>query len=480
MNAQSSFPSDNAIWNVRVIWDNAFGNYYNWDLRVRNKTFSIKGDTLINGALYNKLMYEGKFCGGLKQENQKVWFRMFDTEYLLYDFGASVGDTVWHYMAISDEDIDCFPFPFDDAYSVIESIEIKDGVKYLYARAELNGIYHYETWVEGMGSLAGPFGHLPIRQCICEDRYSFSLGCFMHNDTIIYFDENNCSSCFDCPYFEPLDLNAVIGIYPNINPYCYETDPILIDLDAYTALPYQGLPPLAYQWSTNSEIYHIKDTISKHTTLNLLGDITIYLKIIDKRGDVAYDTLDIFMAPPQLSFSDNPQIDYYINSGDSIFLNGNVLALNSESTFSWSPCESIVSDCTVSDGIWVKPKSDTEYWLTAEYTLTSKNILSPKCSETFFTYFYKVHVNNGISNDDFLNNIVVYPNPTKDIINIEIPEYMKIKSINIYAMDGKLIEKREIYRQAILQLDISNLKTGTYVLFLESEQISYKKIVLKK
>jgi hypothetical protein len=52
---------------------------------------------------------------------------------------------------------------------------------------------------------------------------------------------------------------------------------------------------------------------------------------------------------------------------------------------------------------------------------------------------------------------------------------MKIKSINIYAMNGKLIEKREIYRQAILQLDIGNLKTKTYVLFLESGQISYKK-----
>ena len=74
--AQNSFPTDNAKWNVRSIWWNMYDYYDFWEKRVRNMIYSIEGDTLINGILYNKLLYNGTFLGGFRQENQKVWFMM--------------------------------------------------------------------------------------------------------------------------------------------------------------------------------------------------------------------------------------------------------------------------------------------------------------------------------------------------------------------------------------------------------------------
>lgn len=98
---QNSFPYSNAIWNENHL--NSQGTM------TAEKLYGLKGDTLINDTLYNKLYSLSdttldeenlqNYIGGFRQVGQKVYFRPEYWAYkdiLLYDFSASVGDTVWH------------------------------------------------------------------------------------------------------------------------------------------------------------------------------------------------------------------------------------------------------------------------------------------------------------------------------------------------------------------------------------------------
>ncbi|MCR6642425.1 MAG: T9SS type A sorting domain-containing protein [Sporocytophaga sp.] len=71
------------------------------------------------------------------------------------------------------------------------------------------------------------------------------------------------------------------------------------------------------------------------------------------------------------------------------------------------------------------------------------------------------------------NKIEIYPNPTKDFINIKTE--IQVTSISIYSGDGRLIMKT-LNRK---QIDVSNLKSGLYILVIQSESgVLSKKIVL--
>jgi hypothetical protein len=98
---QTNFPDSNAIWNVNYI--NSVGT------PTDEMLYGPKGDTLINDTLYSKLYTLSDttlsdenlhdYIGGFRQDSHKVWFKPAYWSYkdiLLYDFSASVGDTVWH------------------------------------------------------------------------------------------------------------------------------------------------------------------------------------------------------------------------------------------------------------------------------------------------------------------------------------------------------------------------------------------------
>ena len=291
MRSQDVFPTNNAHWNIRVDWWNMSGDYGFWEERVRSMIYSIEGDTIINGVSYNKLYYNYDFLGGFRQEDQKVWFWMNGGEYLLYDFGVSEGVIVWHNLSLSNTNKDPVPFIDMSSHSIIQAVGTIDGIRYIYTRSySSHGEGEFNTtWVEGTGSDVGPFGHLPVWQCLCENVYTYYLGCFMLNDEIKYIDNYNCSSCFDCPFCLPLGINdaqITIMSYPYNNPVI---SPVTLQ-DLY---PFYGLPPFTYHWSTNSETYIIEDSVSSSITFSFSGELDVYLKKTDKRGHVAYDTLTL-------------------------------------------------------------------------------------------------------------------------------------------------------------------------------------------
>lgn len=61
----------------------------------------------------------------------------------------------------------------------------------------------------------------------------------------------------------------------------------------------------------------------------------------------------------------------------------------------------------------------------------------------------------------------VYPNPTKDVIQIEF-ENAVLRVINLYDQQGKLILKNET-NEKYTSLDLSKLAKGTYMLEVQNE-----------
>ena len=232
--------------------------------------------------------------------------------------------------------------------------------------------------------------------------------------------------------------------------FCFETDWISTNVGGNPTAS-GGTELYTYRWWNIPANIFFSETDS-NPAVAFLGNMTVYVEVTDAVGDVAVDSVTITMSEEQISFAGSPQnlqIDYYINLGDSVFLNGNVFVFNKNSTFAWSPCESIVSNCNVSDGFWAKPM------VTTEYTLTATDEFG--CRETFFTAFYKVHVSGvGIDENNISDSFIISPNPVKD--NLYFNEETQAEIIDI---QGRTLMKTP---KAAKSLNVSSLQAGVYFL----------------
>ena len=184
-------------YETAIHWIN---NYVNW----------CSGDTIIGDVRYMKIM--GISNNGdphlftvLREEDGKVWKRHLNTsvETLLYDFAASVGDTL------------CFGEP--GASFVLDSISIEqiggvDRRKFWFG-LEYNGLGNpraKETWVEGIGS---DYGLLWSGYYGIPDGWHCLL-CFHQYGELVWQNPeyNTCTYPYDAV---EENKDSEISIYPN-------------------------------------------------------------------------------------------------------------------------------------------------------------------------------------------------------------------------------------------------------------------------
>ncbi len=79
-----------------------------------------------------------------------------------------------------------------------------------------------------------------------------------------------------------------------------------------------------------------------------------------------------------------------------------------------------------------------------------------------------IDVSSSVTDDDFQTQLVLYPNPTSDIINLESESSFVISKVVIYDLQGKQI--RIIEGKHLNRIDISELTSGVYVLKVFSEK----------
>ncbi|MDR2009578.1 MAG: T9SS type A sorting domain-containing protein [Bacteroidales bacterium] len=224
LHAQISFPTSNAIWNECVEI-----NTIKYEMR-----YGLLGDTLINDTLYSKMYqfadtilseeyiyssgYIDGYIGAFRNEEQKVFFKPAYWSYsdiLLYDFGAEVGDTVWHYVDNNLFIHDYYNIVSNsgESYSIITSITTENGRK-IY-QVDNASQYTYE-WYEGIGSNSGVLRSLETAVPTDGNSYDYYLLCFKHNGNVEHLSNPICNVCF-CPLFDVKEnsYSELINIYPN-------------------------------------------------------------------------------------------------------------------------------------------------------------------------------------------------------------------------------------------------------------------------
>ena len=178
---------------------------------------SLKGDTTINGLVYQKLVghltaFESTpdvYIGALRfTEDKKVFVYYDNNEYLLYDFNVQIGDTLNIFGGI-DYYIDHQTLPhviigIDTLYNgrlkIISNVIIQE---------EINGNIHEEKrqkiWIEGVGSIDG------IVHNDATTMYGSGkkiLLCAYHDDECLYVT--------DYPSYIPLGCVYNNGIFTEI------------------------------------------------------------------------------------------------------------------------------------------------------------------------------------------------------------------------------------------------------------------------
>jgi subtilisin-like proprotein convertase family protein len=79
-----------------------------------------------------------------------------------------------------------------------------------------------------------------------------------------------------------------------------------------------------------------------------------------------------------------------------------------------------------------------------------------------------------------LSNTSVYPNPTKDILNIDIPQAIGTSKLKLYDVQGRFVMETTTNSTHEV-MNIGNLQSGVYLLSIENENNkTVKKVILNK
>jgi hypothetical protein len=78
------------------------------------------------------------------------------------------------------------------------------------------------------------------------------------------------------------------------------------------------------------------------------------------------------------------------------------------------------------------------------------------------------------------SGIEVYPNPTSDIVNINLNGLGADGLITVYEISGKMVSTQSIRNQSNPSIDLSNLDAGNYILEIKAEGVNEKRLVVKQ
>ncbi|MFH0895179.1 MAG: T9SS type A sorting domain-containing protein [Bacteroidota bacterium] len=84
---------------------------------------------------------------------------------------------------------------------------------------------------------------------------------------------------------------------------------------------------------------------------------------------------------------------------------------------------------------------------------------------------------SGITNQKIENEILIYPNPASDILNVECKDAYGIADVNVFDMYGRIVLKEKIQHSEKFTLNLINLKKGVYLINVNGKYSFSKKFV---
>jgi len=226
-NVYHPFPSDNsAVWNVSYV------DY--WFIECRKYSYSITGDTTINGLAYHKIGKQGQeyvmdyyqgnpnipyctnqvtqnfnyYSGAIREDlvQKKIYFiePTLSIESVLYDFTLNVGDTIKGYFSSGPPSL---------VILSIDSILIGTQFRKIWNIDPSNGWGGTPQIIEGIGSI---YGLLEVPYVI--EKRSRALECFSENNQTLYPSYNATSGCNLLTSTKEVDgTKKLLSLFPNPN-----------------------------------------------------------------------------------------------------------------------------------------------------------------------------------------------------------------------------------------------------------------------
>ncbi|MDN3695013.1 T9SS type A sorting domain-containing protein [Chryseobacterium tructae] len=130
-------------------------------------------------------------------------------------------------------------------------------------------------------------------------------------------------------------------------------------------------------------------------------------------------------------------------------------------------------------------------------SLTFDDILNPKLTETpnetlylkqagtklkDEPYYDEIILNGNLATQEVVidKNVRLYPNPTKDILNIDF-NGKRFKTVEVYSIDGKKILTQEVSSMNNVEVNLLRYPPGIYmVTLIDSNGKTYPNKVIKK
>ena len=85
----------------------------------------------------------------------------------------------------------------------------------------------------------------------------------------------------------------------------------------------------------------------------------------------------------------------------------------------------------------------------------------------------------GITERYNVNNIILFPNPSKGIFNLLLPDIKSAVQIKIFDIDGKIVYNKETKDNPNVVVDVSNIKAGQYIIQLKINNTLISKKLIK-
>ena len=128
--------------------------------------------------------------------------------------------------------------------------------------------------------------------------------------------------------------------------------------------------------------------------------------------------------------------------------------------------------------------SPPEQFMFAEITATFMRIEVLNNYGDMFTGFAEIAfsgvANLGVNDNVLEETLSVYPNPARDFVTISNSTDVTINSIEIYDMNGRLVEQLKVNSSSDQTINVSELTTGMYLMNITSDQATVVKRLIKK
>jgi hypothetical protein len=136
-------------------------------------------------------------------------------------------------------------------------------------------------------------------------------------------------------------------------------------------------------------------------------------------------------------------------------------------TLANNQCYTFTIDDSAGDGICCGTSGDGYYDIktnSGAIVVTSGSAFTTSASKTFTTNTL------GTNKFEALNDIYLYPNPTKGTLNIRIPSNFGLpNSFTISNSLGQIISRKEVSKETDLTVNTSSLSNGVYFITVDKE-----------